>query len=124
MKFYICAHCKNVIIKADDSGVPVVCCGEKMEELVAGATEGAFEKHIPEVSLDGMQVKVQVGSVLHPMMEEHSIRFIVLETDKGYQVKNLTPGVEPKAEFALIPGEKAIAVYEYCNLHGLWKKEL
>ncbi len=124
MKFYICAHCKNVIIKADDSGVPVMCCGEQMQELVAGATDGAFEKHVPEVAVDGSKIDVVVGSVEHPMLPEHSIRFIVLETDKGYQVKNLAAGDAPKASFVLADGEKAVAVYEYCNLHGLWKKDL
>ncbi len=124
MKFYICEHCKNIIVKLNDSGVPVVCCGEKMSELVANTTEAAFEKHIPAAVIDGNKVSVAVGSTLHPMLEEHYIKFVVLETDKGYQVKNLVPGTEPKAEFVLADGEKAVAVYEYCNLHGLWKAEL
>ncbi len=124
MKFYLCEHCKNVVIKINDSGVPVVCCGEKMKEIEPNTVEAAFEKHIPDVKLDGNKVSVAVGSVLHPMLSEHHIAFIVLETASGYQVKNLEAGMEPVAEFVLADGEKAVAVYEYCNLHGLWKKEL
>ena len=124
MKFYRCEHCGNIIIKLHDSGVPVVCCGQPMTELVPGATDGAYEKHVPAVTVDGSVVKVQVGEVEHPMMEEHYIQFIVLETSSGYQIKNLKAGDKPVAEFTLTAGDKAVAVYEYCNLHGLWVKEV
>ena len=124
MKFYICNHCGNIIVKVNDAGVPVVCCGEKMSELVPNTVDAAFEKHVPDVTVDGNKVIVKVGSVSHPMLEEHYIKFIALETDKGYQIKNLKPGEEPEAEFLLAAGENAVSVYEYCNLHGLWKKEL
>ena len=124
MKFYRCEHCGNIIIKLHDSGVPVVCCGQPMTELVPGATDGAYEKHVPAVTLDGSVVKVQIGEVEHPMMEEHYIQFIVLETSSGYQIKNLKAGDKPVAEFTLTAGDKAVAVYEYCNLHGLWVKEV
>ncbi|MBO4477018.1 MAG: desulfoferrodoxin [Lachnospiraceae bacterium] len=124
MKFYICNHCKNIIIKVKDSGVPVVCCGEKMTEIVANTTDAAFEKHVPAVTVDGSKVTVCVGSVQHPMLPEHYIQFILLETTNGYQVKNLKPGEAPVAEFILAEGESAVAAYEYCNLHGLWKAEI
>ncbi|MCR4754316.1 MAG: desulfoferrodoxin FeS4 iron-binding domain-containing protein [Lachnospiraceae bacterium] len=124
MKFYRCEHCGNIVIKLHDSGVPVVCCGQPMTELVPGATDGAYEKHVPAVTVDGSVIKVQVGEVEHPMMEEHYIQFIVLETSTGYQIKNLKAGDKPVAEFTLAAGDKAIAVYEYCNLHGLWVKEV
>lgn len=124
MKFYRCEHCGNIIVKLHDSGVPVVCCGQPMKELVPGATDGAYEKHVPAVTVDGSSVKVQVGEVEHPMMEEHFIQFIVLETASGYQTKYLKPGEKPVAEFSITSGDKAVAVYEYCNLHGLWVKEL
>ena len=124
MKFYKCKTCGNIITKLDDSGVPVVCCGEKMEELVPGAVDGALEKHVPSVTVDGNVVKVQVGEVEHPMLEEHFIKFIVLETSSGSMIKNLSPKDKPVAEFTLPAGDKAVAVYEYCNLHGLWVKEL
>ena len=124
MKFYKCNHCGNIITKINDSGVPVVCCGEKMEELIPGAVEGAYEKHIPYVTVDGSVVKVQIGEVEHPMVEAHFIQFIAIETSKGSYIKKLSPEEKPVAEFILTDGEKAVAVYEYCNLHGLWVKEL
>lgn len=121
MKFYICEHCGNIITFAKNTGVPVVCCGEKMKELVAGTVDAAREKHIPEYSVEGNVVKVVVGSVEHPMQPEHFIQWIVVETNKGSQIKYLEPNTPPKAEFALSEGEELVAVYEYCNLHGLWK---
>lgn len=124
MKFYICSHCKNVIVKVSDSQVPVFCCGEAMKELVANTTDAATEKHVPVVQHDGQYIKVEVGSTLHPMTPEHFIQWIVLETDQGYTIHHLTADDEPKTAFVLNEGEKALAVYEYCNLHGLWKLEL
>ena len=124
MKFFECTHCKNIIVFAKSSGVPVICCGEKMKELVPGTTDASKEKHIPAVSLENGRVKAVVGSVPHPMTAEHHIAFIVLETDKGFQKKDLDPAGAPEALFALAEGEKPLAVYEYCNLHGLWKAEL
>jgi len=124
MKFYRCEHCGNIITKLNDSGVPVVCCGQPMTELKPGATDGAYEKHVPAVTVEGSLVKVQIGEVEHPMMEEHYIQFIVLETAQGYQTKYLKAGDKPVAEFTIAAGDKAVAVYEYCNLHGLWVKEL
>ena len=67
---------------------------------------------------------VQVGTVIHPMLEEHHIGFIWLETELGGQRRSLVAGDEPKATFVVAPGDKAVAVYEWCNLHGLWKAEL
>ena len=124
MKFYKCETCGNIITKLKDSKVPVACCGQSMTELVPGAVEGAFEKHIPAVTVDGSVVKVQIGEVEHPMVENHYIQFIALETTNGSQIKYLNPEEKPVAEFVLAEGEKAVAVYEYCNLHGLWVKEL
>ena len=124
IKFYICETCKNIITKIVDSKVPVVCCGKPMKELVPGAVDGALEKHVPAVTVDGNVVKVQIGEVIHPMVDEHYIQFIALETKQGYQIKKLNAGAEPKAEFVLAEGDEAVAVYEYCNLHGLWLKEL
>lgn len=124
VKFYICETCKNIITKIVDSKVPVVCCGKPMKELVPGAVDGALEKHVPAVTVDGKTVKVQIGEVIHPMLPEHYIQFIALETKNGVQIKNLKAGEEPKAEFILADGDDAVAVYEYCNLHGLWVKEV
>ena len=124
VKFYLCETCKNIITKIVDSKVPVVCCGKPMKELVPGAVDGALEKHVPAVTVDGKVVKVQIGEVIHPMLAEHYIQFIALETKSGVQIKYLKAGDEPKAEFVLVDGDEAVAVYEYCNLHGLWVKEL
>ena len=121
-KFYKCRHCGNVIVKLVNSGVPVVCCGEKMEELVAGVTDGAVEKHLPVVTrLEGNLLKVEVGSVAHPMSPEHHISFIYLETENGGQFVELKD--KPEAVFN-ISEDRPVAVYEYCNLHGIWKTVL
>ena len=94
-----------------------------MEELLPGITDGAHEKHVPVIEINGRDVTVSVGSAAHPMMEEHFIMWIALETKQGAQRKPLNPGDEPKASFALAPGDEVVAAYEYCNLHGLWKAE-
>ena len=73
MKFYVCKHCKNLVTLLHESGVPMMCCGEKMTELVPGTSDGAFEKHVPAVSVDGNTVTVKVGEVEHPMLENHYI---------------------------------------------------
>ena len=122
-RFFICKHCGNIITMIEDQGVPVVCCGEKMEEMVAGTVDASKEKHVPVMKVDGNLVTVEVGSVVHPMEEKHYITFVALESENGTQLKKLLPGAEPKAVFALAPGDKAKAVYEHCNLHGLWKTE-
>ena len=83
VKFYKCMHCGNIAVKVFDAGVPLVCCGEKMVELVAGSQDAALEKHVPAVEVEGNKVVVNVGSVDHPMLEEHWIQFICLVTDKG-----------------------------------------
>ena len=124
IKFYKCAHCGNIAIKVVDSGVPLVCCGEKMEELVPGSVDAALEKHVPVATVEGNVVSVQVGEVEHPMTEEHLIQTIVLLTDAGYQVANLTARDKPVAQFVLAEGVKPLKVYESCNLHGRWVKEL
>ena len=124
MKFYKCETCGNIIVKVNDAKVPVVCCGQPMKELLPAATDGAYEKHVPAVTLEGNNVKVQVGEVEHPMLEAHYIQFIALETKNGHQIKYLNPEEKPVATFALAEGDAAVAVYEYCNLHGLWVKEV
>ena len=122
-KFYICEHCGNLVGMIHDAGVPMMCCGQKMTKLEAGTVEASLEKHIPVVTVNENEVKVTVGSVLHPMTEEHNIAWVYLQTDRGGQRKSLTPGSDPTVSFALTD-EKPIAVYAYCNLHGLWKTEL
>ena len=114
-KFYLCRHCGNLIAFIHSSGAPVVCCGEKMQLLTPNSTDAAKEKHVPVIEENGNTVTVKVGSTAHPMVPEHYIQWIYLQSAEG---------IEPKAVFALSKGDKAIAAYAYCNLHGLWKKEL
>ena len=121
MRFYICEHCGNIVTFVKSSGVPVMCCGQKMTELVPGTTDAAVEKHVPVIQAEGAQVIVTVGSVEHPMIPEHFIEWIVLETKHGFQKKALNPGEAPHAVFTLAPGENPASAYAYCNLHGLWK---
>ena len=121
--FYICNHCGNSAMKPVDSGVPLVCCGEKMEILEANSTDAATEKHVPEVTVEGDVVHVQVGSVGHPMEEDHYIEWIYLVTEKGVQARCLKPGEAPTADFRLVD-DKPLLVFEHCNKHGLWKKAL
>ena len=127
-KLYYCTHCGNIIFKVVDKGVPVMCCGQKMEELVPNTTDAAQEKHVPVVEKtphgSGSSVTVKVGSVEHPMLPEHFIEWIVLETQQGSQIKHLKPGEKPQAVFALAEGDQTVAAYAYCNLHGLWKQDL
>ena len=123
MKFFICKHCGNLVGVINDAGVPMMCCGQKMTQLIPGTVEASVEKHLPVVTVDGDKVKVEIGSVAHPMAEEHSILWVYLQTDKGGQRKNLAVGEAPVAEFSLLD-EKPVAVYAYCNLHGLWKTEV
>lgn len=123
MKFYVCKHCGNIIAYAKNKGVPVMCCGEKMSELVPGGVDAATEKHVPVISVEGNKVTVTVGEVEHPMAEEHFIEWIALETQEGNQRKELKPGSKPQAVFMLAETDKAVAAYAYCNLHGLWKAE-
>ena len=122
-KFYICEHCGNLIGMIHDAGVPMMCCGQKMKKLEAGVVEASHEKHIPVVKIDGNIVNVSVGSVEHPMAEEHNIAWVYLQTNQGGQRKNLEVGKAPIVKFALAD-EKPIAVYAYCNLHGLWKADI
>lgn len=124
MTFYICKGCGKIIGMIRNSKCPTKCCGEPMEEMVPNTTDAAVEKHVPVVEINGRDVTVTVGSAPHPMMEEHYIMWIALETRQGAQRKSLLPGAAPAASFALAEGDEAVAAYEYCNLHGLWKKEL
>ena len=122
MKFYKCNHCQNLIEMVDDHKVNPVCCGEKMMERVPGKVDASLEKHVPVVEVKDGVVEVMVGSVAHPMTEEHLIEWIVVETEKGVYRKNLKAGEAPMARFMLLDDEKVVNVYAYCNLHGLWQK--
>ena len=122
MRFFKCKKCGKIIAIVDGPcAYPTFCCGEEMEEMIPNTQDGAHEKHIPVYEVKDNLVHVKVGEVAHPMMEAHFIKWIVLVTDQGNQRKILQPGEAPEATFALLPGEKVLAVLEYCNLHGLYK---
>ena len=123
IRFYVCEHCGNIIGVIHNAGVPMMCCGQKMTLLEPGTVEASHEKHIPVVEKNGDIVKVTIGSVAHPMLEEHHIVWIYLQTNRGGQRKCLPIGGEPTVSFALCE-ETPVAVYAYCNLHGLWKTDL
>ena len=122
-KFYICEHCGKIVALVKESGVPVMCCGQKMKELIPGTTDAAVEKHVPVYTVENNIVKVKVGEVAHPMLEEHFIEWISIQTKQGNQRKALNPGEPPKAFFKICDGDEVEAVYAYCNLHSLWKAE-
>lgn len=121
--FYICRTCGKIIETVKNGAPDTVCCGKPMELLVPNTSEGAGEKHLPAVKVEEEKVLVNVGEVDHPMQDVHYIEWVVLETDKGIYRRNLKPGDKPSAVFVL-NDEKPVAVYAYCNLHGLWKTEL
>ena len=118
MKIYQCEKCKKVIASREELKL------DGWVELIAGSTDAAQEKHVPVVTKKCKQVKVDVGSVAHPMTEEHLIEWVALETEQGYQVKYLAANSAPVATFTLADGDKAVAVYAYCNLHSLWATQL
>ena len=120
-KFFKCEICGNIYAQVKSSGVPVMCCGKPMTEIVPDSVDAAVEKHVPVISVEGDLVIVTVSSVTHPMLPEHYIEWVCLRTEQGNQRKALKPGDEPKVCFKLTEGDKVIAAYAYCNLHGLWK---
>ncbi len=118
--FFRCKHCGNLVGLIHEGNVPMICCGEPMEKLVPNTVDAAQEKHVPVCTLSGRELDVQVGSVPHPMTEEHFIAWIMCTQGNKTQRVELTPSDEPKAHFT-IDSDKPFAVYEYCNLHGLWE---
>lgn len=122
-KFFICEHCGNIVGMIHDSGVPMVCCGEKMKKLDANTVDASFEKHVPVVEISGDEVRVNVGAAEHPMAQEHFIQWVYLQTENGGQRKKLTPGSKPEARF-ILADDKPLAAFAYCNLHSLWLTEL
>jgi len=122
-RFYICPHCRNIAEMVYDTDIALYCCGDKMDEMIPNTVDASKEKHVPDVKVKDGIVEVNVGSVDHPMEAVHWIEWVQLVTDRGSQRKFLKPGEEPHVRF-LLDKEKPLAVYAYCNLHGLWKTEL
>ena len=124
MKFLKCSKCGKILGVAKSSACDTYCCGIPMEVMTPNTSDGAHEKHVPVVTVEGNIVTARVGEVDHPMLPEHFIEWIALETSQGAQRKVLNPGEAPVLTFALAEGETPLAAYEHCNLHGLWMKEL
>lgn len=124
MKFLKCAVCGNIVEMVEDKGVPIMCCGEAMEELNANTSDGALEKHVPVAEVAEGVLHVKVGSMEHPMLVEHYITFIAVEAGDIICRKVLKPGEKPEACFAVGDYKGKAHVYEYCNLHGLWKTDI
>ena len=122
MQIFKCTKCGNMITYLNKDACDVKCCGETMVEVLPNTTDAAGEKHVPVVEVDGGKVFVKVGEVAHPMLEEHFIQWIAIETQNGRQRKVLSPSDAPEAVFYIEEGDSVIAAYEYCNLHGFWKK--
>ena len=120
-KFYECKKCGNIVAQVKSNGNEVICCGEKMKEIIPGTSDAAKEKHVPVYIKEGNNIIVAVGEIEHPMTEEHYIEWVSIQTKFGNQRKALNPGEKPKVCFALCDGDEIEAVYAYCNLHGLWK---
>ncbi|MDR1705420.1 MAG: desulfoferrodoxin [Clostridiales bacterium] len=121
-RFFVCESCGNLVGMLVNNA-PLVCCGNEMTELTPNTTEASKEKHIPDVKLEGDSLTVSVGSAPHPMEENHHISFVYVETENGGQRKALKPGQEPKLMFRFAD-DSPVAVYAYCNVHGLWGAQL
>lgn len=121
IKFYRCDTCGNVITFLHASGMKVMCCGKPMREMESNKEDAAEEKHVPCVCIDGYKVRVEVGEEPHPMTPEHYIKWILIETENGSQLKELKPGCKPMATFSLCDGDKFKSAYAFCNIHGLWQ---
>ena len=123
VRFYKCPICGNVIGLIEGNAENIKCCGKPMELMNANTSDGAVEKHVPVYEVKDNKVTVCVGSVAHPMTEQHYIEWIALQTKQGNQRKSLNPGEAPKACFRICDGDEVEAVYAYCNLHSLWKAD-
>lgn len=120
LKVLRCKHCGNMVTFLKDAGVPIICCGEPMEEIKANSTDAVQEKHVPAIAKEDDTIYVRVGSVTHPMLPEHYIEWVACVTADKVEFRYFQPGEEPEAVFNNV--EDGI-VYEYCNIHGLWKAE-
>ena len=120
MKFYQCTICGQIAAIVKETGVPLVCCGQEMNELIPGSVDASVEKHVPMIEIDGDKIFVTVGSTPHPMTKEHHIEWVSLQSRFGNQRKALKPGMDPKVCFRVCEGDEILAVYAYCNLHGFW----
>ena len=121
IKFFRCVHCGNIVEMIKDSGVNIQCCGEDMRLLVPGEIDASKEKHVPYIEIIDDKLVARIGEIPHPMEEKHYIEWIAFVNDGIVKRVKLKPGDEPSARYCKnFKGE----VYEYCNIHGLWKAEV
>lgn len=123
VRFYYCKHCGKICVLVNETGTPTICCGEVMEELKPNQVDFVEEKHIPKITRHGQEVIITIGSKLHPMHSDHYIQWIMIQTNKGFHKRNLNPVDDPIARFTLQDDERLINVFDYCNLHKLWRAE-
>lgn len=124
MKFYECKMCGNIIVLFEDKGIIPVCCGKTMEEITVGDKDETREKHVPKITINNNEVTIEIGEIPHPMLEEHYIKWIVLETDKGMYMHRFNSQDKPITKFTICNNEKPLRAYEFCNIHSLWKKDI
>ena len=122
-RFYFCEKCGNLAGMIHSTGVPMYCCGEKMIHLDPLTSDQGAEKHLPSVKKDGDRLKVDIGEIPHPMEKDHYISWVYLQTDRGGHRKCIATGDKPTVTF-ITCSETPIAVYAYCNRHGLWKTDI
>ena len=123
VKFFVCRHCGNMIEMIENHNTSVKCCGTTMERLHPNSTEASHEKHVPVLHcLNGM-LTVCIGAQAHPMVPEHYIQWIYVQTENGGMRHNLQPDENPKTSFCLC-NDPVVAVYAYCNIHGLWMSQI
>lgn len=118
--FYKCSICGNVIDIIENSGHKIMCCGKPMEMIEPNTVEASKEKHLPSAMIDGDNITVRVGTVEHPMLDEHYIKWISVMSANRVQRVSLYPHQKPEAVF-IVPEQGDVSIFEYCNLHGLWK---
>ncbi len=123
MKYYLCEICGNLVELVEEGGGELVCCGQPMTKLETKTTNEGNEKHLPVVEKNGNEIKVKVGSIAHPMAEEHYIKWIVISYNGKCQRVKLVPGSLPEATFIVNEEFSELEVYSYCNVHGLWMKK-
>ena len=119
LEIYKCEICGNIVEVVHDGMGTLVCCGKPMILQEENSVDAAKEKHVPVLKEVKEGVEISVGSILHPMTEEHYIEWVEIQTENGNSRKYLSPGQEPKVFFPV--KNKVLNVRAYCNLHGLWK---
>lgn len=121
VNFYRCPICGNVIELIEGDINHMMCCGQKMELMVANTQDAAVEKHVPVYEKVEDEIVVKVGEVDHPMEKDHYIMWVAQVNDNQVSRVTLYPEQGISVRFKYIPNS---TIYAYCNKHGLWKVEV